>query len=1454
MTAILRQVDKTFTFEEQRVEINEIGLDLYNLKLLQSDDIELTDFTVDTATLASGGGSLSYAVEGTVPNQVGKFTFTPADVFSGDYDDLTDKPTKLSDFTDDLNYSIPSNLSDLDDVLITNETSNHYLKWNGTKWVNEVLNEIVVQKNTASTSPDLSRTITSTGVTLTYTPPDLSGFATKVTTDDAAPFAPYDGQLWWKSDEGKLKIAYQDPNSLQWVDASPAGIQLSDLTVNEKTAAATSKLEYDPATGIFDYTPTTAGSGTSTNTTYDLTAENGSDTHSEKIQLAGSDNTEDSVILAVDPNSSLTIARNNQTITFGSTSNYVVTDDVPPTSPSDGELWYNSAQGKLKIYYEDVDSSQWVDTNGGGSGTSVSDFTGATSSADGTAGLVIKPSAGDEGKYLKGDGTWATVTSGSSGIALTDLEVVSPNPPASGSGGLAYDNTNGEFTYTPPLIPYVPPFLEIADPVNNIDTGKVLKWNGTHWAPGTDLSGGGTGSAQEHDMWWLSTQSSVQIDHATVDRPGYNNAPDTIGLGTAELGDFGRVTQVGFAKSGDGMTELNGVFTFPTTGQWRVKSTVFGYARETGNQAGKFASAITYTSDYSTPTNSTYNTYLECVGAPKCSEQTAANNYTERDTYNSAVASTIGGGSLANIFDGDNATYVDMGVGHADMCYLWLSHAPITDAVKITVGFDGHGAIGYGGADSGIAIDSATLLRVDNGQAYGANGVTGSPTEIIVEDNTTNNNPIYSGLLQTLTFTEYPDANGTGGWNRGPGNRCHVYYIKIQRLVDNVLTEITYNAPASTPTWTQVNRQWSITNNSTYPNFSEVTTEYVFNITDTSTQKVKFEVDDADISIQLDNNSFRQSRFFFQKLEGGGSSFDLTSLDVVKAVASGDGNLQYDDAGEFTYTPPLLNFSNLKDTPSTLTADKWIKVNSNGDALVYTDAPSSQVVTDDNPPSSPSDGDLWYNSTQGKLKIYYQDVDSSQWVDTNGGGAGGSVAHPHGLDSDSNWNTKAGTDAGSLLDADCFGNTLYGYEAGKKIDSALANTLVGYQAGDKIDEGEHNVGLGSAVLNDLTSGSNNVAIGTGAVGDATTQEGNVGVGYGALSNTTVDKNTGVGFRAAELTSTGTGTTAVGSYALYTNQTGSNNTAIGDQSLRVCTGSENTALGSGAGHANGQSDATSGSNNTFIGYNSIPSSSTVSNEVTIGNSSVNKFRVPGVNFTVKDSTATENYVLTVDSNGEAGWEASSGGGASVTIATTAPTSASSGDLWWKSDEGQLKIYYTDVDSSAWIDTAGGGSGSGTFAGEGAGLVPGSTLADTSKYLKSDGSWDTPSQTLDSVLTAGNTATSKSLTVGTLNDAGGNVRSLPVNTQAAAYTIQTDDVGKLIKASGDITISSANALSEGDIVTIYNSTSSDINIERSSTDMYLVGDSTSQNRVLAQKGIANLVCVGTNEYVLMGGGIT
>ena len=42
------------------------------------------------------------------------------------------------------------------------------------------------------------------------------------------------------------------------------------------------------------------------------------------------------------------------------------------------------------------------------------------------------------------------------------------------------------------------------------------------------------------------------------------------------------------------------------------------------------------------------------------------------------------------------------------------------------------------------------------------------------------------------------------------------------------------------------------------------------------------------------------------------------------------------------------------------------------------------VEVSDNAPSSPSAGDLWFDSTDGSLNVYYTDVDSSQWVEVSG--------------------------------------------------------------------------------------------------------------------------------------------------------------------------------------------------------------------------------------------------------------------------------------------------------------------------------------------------------------------------------------------------------------------------------------------------------------------------------------
>ena len=73
-----------------------------------------------------------------------------------------------------------------------------------------------------------------------------SGGAT-VTTSDSAPSAPDDGDLWWKSDEGRLKVFYQDPTGSQWVDASPplAAVALGNAPSTASSTGSAGDIRYD---------------------------------------------------------------------------------------------------------------------------------------------------------------------------------------------------------------------------------------------------------------------------------------------------------------------------------------------------------------------------------------------------------------------------------------------------------------------------------------------------------------------------------------------------------------------------------------------------------------------------------------------------------------------------------------------------------------------------------------------------------------------------------------------------------------------------------------------------------------------------------------------------------------------------------------------------------------------------------------------------------------------------------------------------------------------------------------------------------------------------------------------------------------------------------------------------------------------------------------------------------
>ena len=109
--------------------------------------------------------------------------------------------------------------------------------------------------------------------------------------------------------------------------------------------------------------------------------------------------------------------------------------------------------------------------------------------------------------------------------------------------------------------------------------------------------------------------------------------------------------------------------------------------------------------------------------------------------------------------------------------------------------------------------------------------------------------------------------------------------------------------------------------------------------------------------------------------------------------------------------------------------------------------------------------------------------------------------------------------------------------------------------------------------------------------------------------------------------------------------------------------------------------------------------------------------------------------------------------------------------------------------------------------------------------------------------------------TLSDTLGDVRTIVQNTQSGAYVLLVGDSGKHISIStGGVTIP-ASVFSAGQAVTIYNnSASSQTLTQGTSVTLRLAGTATTGNRTLAQYGVATVLCVGSNTFVISGGGLT
>ena len=94
-------------------------------------------------------------------------------------------------------------------------------------------------------------------------------------------------------------------------------------------------------------------------------------------------------------------------------------------------------------------------------------------------------------------------------------------------------------------------------------------------------------------------------------------------------------------------------------------------------------------------------------------------------------------------------------------------------------------------------------------------------------------------------------------------------------------------------------------------------------------------------------------------------------------------------------------------------------------------------------------------------------------------------------------------------------------------------------------------------------------------------------------------------------------------------------------------------------------------------------------------------------------------------------------------------------------------------------------------------------------------------------------------------------VPQNAQTSAYTLVASDNGKHISiTTGGVTVPSG-VFSAGNIVTVYNNSSSSQTITQgASVTLREAGTANTGNRILGQRGLATILCVANNEFVITG----
>ena len=145
---------------------------------------------------------------------------------------------------------------------------------------------------------------------------------------------------------------------------------------------------------------------------------------------------------------------------------------------------------------------------------------------------------------------------------------------------------------------------------------------------------------------------------------------------------------------------------------------------------------------------------------------------------------------------------------------------------------------------------------------------------------------------------------------------------------------------------------------------------------------------------------------------------------------------------------------------------------------------SASVTTSTNPPSSPDDGDLWWNDEDGDLHVYYDDGNSQQWVSVSGSGSGSSSSG----EANQNAFSNVAVSGQNTVQADSTTDTL----------TLVAGSNMTITTNNSTDTITFNSTINTGDITAVTAGTG--LSGGGSTGDVTLDLANTSVSAGSYTN------------------------------------------------------------------------------------------------------------------------------------------------------------------------------------------------------------------------------------------------------------------------------------------------------------------------------------------------------------------